>query len=35
MNNYDYGSALAVLIVILGIVVSRVVNTIVQPDKDR
>lgn len=35
MNNYDYGSALAVLIVILGIVVSRVVNTVVQPDKDR
>lgn len=35
MNNYDYGSALAVLIVTLGIVVSRVVNTIVQPDKDR
>ena len=35
MNNYDYGSALAVLIVILGIVVSRIVNMVVQPDKDR
>ncbi|CAM2076208.1 MAG: sugar ABC transporter permease [uncultured Clostridium sp.] len=35
MNNYDYGSALAVLIVILGIIVSRIINIIVQPDKDR
>lgn len=35
MNNYDYGSALAVLMVILGIVVSRIVNMVVQPDKDR
>lgn len=35
MNNYDYGSALAVLIVILGIIVSRIINIIVHPDKDR
>ena len=35
MNNYDYCSALAVLIVILGIIVSRIINIIVQPDKDR
>ena len=32
MNNYDYGSALAVLIVILGIVVSRVINAAVKPE---
>lgn len=35
MNNYDYGSALAVLIVILGIAVSKVINAVVKPDKDR
>lgn len=32
MNNYDYGSALAVLIVILGIAVSRGINIIVKPE---
>lgn len=32
MNNYDYGSALAVLIVVLGIVVSRVINAAVKPE---
>ncbi len=32
MNNYDYGSALAVLIVILGIVVSRGINSVVKPE---
>lgn len=35
MNNFDYGSALAVLIVILGIAVSRIINSLVKPDKDR
>lgn len=35
MNNFDYGSALAVLIVILGIAVSKVINAVVKPDKDR
>lgn len=35
MNNFDYGSALAVLIVILGIAVSKMVNSLVKPDKDR
>ena len=32
MNNYDYGSALAVLIVILGIAVSRGINIVVKPE---
>ncbi|MEG2935171.1 MAG: sugar ABC transporter permease [Clostridium sp.] len=35
MNNFDYGSALAVLIVILGIAVSKMINSLVKPDKDR
>lgn len=35
MNNYDYGSTLAILIVVLGIAVSKIVNLIVKPDKDR
>lgn len=35
MNNFDYGSALAVLIVILGIAVSKMINSVVKPDKDR
>lgn len=35
MNNFDYGSALAVLIVILGIAVSKIINAVVKPDKDR
>ena len=35
MNNFDYGSAIAVLIVILGIAVSKIVNSLVKPDKDR
>lgn len=32
MNNYDYGSALAVLIVILGIAVSRGINMVIKPE---
>lgn len=32
MNNYDYGSALAVLIVILGIAVSRGINIVIKPE---
>lgn len=32
INNYDYGSALAVLIVILGIAVSRGINIIIKPE---
>lgn len=35
MNNFDYGSALAVLIVILGIAVSKIINAVIKPDKDR
>lgn len=35
MNNYDYGSTLAILIVVLGIAVSKIVNHIIKPDKDR
>ena len=34
MNNFDYGSALAVLIVILGIAVSKMINSVVKRDKD-
>ncbi|MEG1847918.1 MAG: sugar ABC transporter permease [Lachnospiraceae bacterium] len=33
MNNYDYGSAIAVLIVIMGVVVSKVVNLLIR-DKE-
>lgn len=34
LNNWDYASAVAIVIVILGIVVSRVVSGIVKPDKN-
>lgn len=32
VNNYDYGSALAVLIVVLGVIVSKIVNRVLKPE---
>lgn len=34
MNNYDYGSALAILIVVLGIFVSKLVGGLIKPDSN-